>query len=232
MYQILASFYDALVKDDEATLAWVNFIEKHAAFHDVIEYACGSGEITLALARKGYDVKASDLSSEMVEMAKQKAGAELIEFSVRDMTIPVDDQADLVLCLCDSMNYLMESENFKQVILNAYHNLKENGTFIFDVHSLDRLSEFEDEFYEEGVIDGCGYEWSIQTQHDCIFQNFVFFDEGAHPTYEQHFQRVYDPQIIKEWCEEVGFEVEIYTDFVHEGICAGEKYFYVCRRIE
>ena len=27
-----------------------------------------------------------------------------------------------------------------------------------------------------------------------------------------------------------GNSVEMYTDFRHEGICEGEKYFYVCRR--
>ena len=78
MYQVLARFYDALVKDDKATQDWVDFIEAHASFQRVLEYACGSGEITLALARKGYDVKASDLSSDMIEMAKRKEDAYVI----------------------------------------------------------------------------------------------------------------------------------------------------------
>lgn len=230
MYQELAKFYDALVADDEATQDWVNFIESHASFNTVLEFACGSGEITLALAKKGYKVKASDLSSDMVEQAKNKENAHLVEFSVHNMIEPLNEQVDLVLCLCDSMNYVIEEKDFIQVIQNAYNNLNDKGTFIFDVHSLDRLEEFENEFYEEGVIDNCGYEWSIETQHDHIYQNFVFFDEGAHPTFEQHIQRVYDPYKIKEWCENIGFRVEMYTDFRHEGICAGEKYFYVCRR--
>ena len=47
MYQILAKYYDALVKDEEATKAWADFVESHATFNTVLEYACGSGEITL-----------------------------------------------------------------------------------------------------------------------------------------------------------------------------------------
>ena len=230
MYQILARFYDSLVKDDKATAHWVEFIERHAQFQSVIEYACGSGEITLSLAKKGYQVWASDLSKEMVAQAKKKDFDHLIHFSVCDMREKIDQKADCVCCLCDSMNYLIEDEDFKKVINNAKDNLHSFGTFIFDVHSLDRLQEFQEEFYEEGVIDGCGYEWSIESQQDIIFQNFVFFDETAHPTYEQHIQRVYDPDKIKEWCEEAGFDVEIYTDFDQKGICEGEKYFYVCRR--
>lgn len=230
MYQILAQFYDALVKDDEATQHWVDFIERHACFKSVVEYACGSGEITLALAKKGYRVEAGDLSEEMIEEAKKKDDQHLVTFYVHDMVNPLQVKADCVLCLCDSMNYLIDSEDFKQVLKNAYENLNEQGTFIFDVHSLDRLSEFEDEFYEEGMIDETGYEWSIQTQEDYLVQNFVFFDKQAHPTREQHIQRVYEPEQIEAWCKEIGFEVEVYTDFVHKGICEGEKYFYICRR--
>ncbi|WP_071441678.1 class I SAM-dependent DNA methyltransferase [Traorella massiliensis] len=230
MYQVLARFYDALVKDDKATQDWVDFIEAHASFQRVLEYACGSGEITLALARKGYDVKASDLSSDMIEMAKRKEDAHLVDFKVHDMVEPLNEKVDCVLCLCDSMNYLIEEDDFKQVLHNAYMNLNEQGTFIFDVHSLDRLKEFEDEFYEEGVIDGCGYEWSIETHGDCIYQNFVFFDQEAHPSYEQHIQRVYDPSLIREWCQKMGFKVSLYTDFKKQGIHEGEKYFFVCER--
>ena len=29
MYQVLAKYYDALVKDDEATAAWVDLIKAH-----------------------------------------------------------------------------------------------------------------------------------------------------------------------------------------------------------
>lgn len=232
MYQALAKFYDPLVKDEQATRDWVDFIERHASFQSVIEYACGSGEITLALAKKGYHVEASDLSCDMVEVAKAKHGAEKVVFSVHDMREPLDGCADCVLCLCDSLNYVIEEEEIKQVLVNAYQNLNEKGTFIFDVHSLDRLCEFQEEFFEEGLIDQTGYEWSIETQQDLIFQNFVFFDVSAHPTYEQHIQRVYDPLVLKQWCEEVGFQVSIYTDFIKEGIAEGEKYFYVCKKGE
>lgn len=231
MYNILASFYDPLVKDDQATLEWVNFIEKHAnRFHSVLEYACGSGEITLALARKGYQVKASDLSADMVKQAQNKKKADLVDFFVWDMRNAYSYKADLVLCLCDSMNYLQDDEQFRQVIKNAYDNLNEDGTYIFDVHSLDRLEEFEEEFYEEGMIDGKGYEWSIESHQDQIFQNFVFFDEEGHPSYEQHVQKVFHPDDIMKWLDEAGFEAEVYTDFHTTGIASGEKYFFVCRR--
>lgn len=230
-YAALASFYDSLVADKQATLDWVHFIEKHASFSTIIEYACGSGEITLELAKR-YSIQASDLSSEMVAMAQLKQGADKVEFSVHDMREYRPAKADLVLCLCDSLNYILVEQEVVKVLQNAYNNLNEHGTFIFDVHSIDRLSEFEDEFYEEGIIQGCGYEWSILTQDIYLHQNFVFFDEQAHPSYEQHIQRVYSSDWLISQCQAIGFEVEVYTDFNKLGISDGEKYFFVCRKGE
>lgn len=230
MYQKLAQFYDLLVKDEQATLDWVNFIERHAQFKTVIEYACGSGEITCELAKRGYQVFASDLSLDMILQAKQKPYANQVAFSVHDMCQRLKGSADCVLCLCDSLNYVLEEASLKQVLQNAYDNLNEQGTFIFDVHSLDRLEEFKEEFYEEGWLNEMAYEWSIQAVDDLIYQNFVFFTGNGRPEYEQHIQRVYDPLKIKQWCEEIGFQVSLYTDFVKEGLQPGEKYFYVARK--
>ena len=53
MYEKLAEFYDALVKDEEATKAWVDLIESYLPKGKIMELACGSGEITIALAKDG-----------------------------------------------------------------------------------------------------------------------------------------------------------------------------------
>lgn len=231
IYQLLADYYDDLVKDDQATLAWVDLITKYAKIQDVCEFACGSGEITLALAKRGANVVASDLSLAMVSKAKEKDVDHLVEWKVSDMLAYQDERLfDCVLCLCDSLNYLTEEEQIQTFIKQSYNRLKEEGTLIFDVHSLDRLSEFQDEFYEEGYLEGTSYEWSILSDGDSIYQTFVFFDEAANAHYEQHIQRVYDPMQLKQWCEAAGFRVEIVTDFIHPGICEGEKYFYICHK--
>lgn len=233
IYEKLASHYDSLVKDDEATKAWVDLIEQNAKFKTVCECACGSGEITLALARKGYQIDASDLSASMIEMAKQKKDAELVNWSVADMTkMDTEKKVDLVLCLCDSLNYLLADEQIETMIKKSYERLNAGGTFIFDVHSLDRLDEFKEEFLEEGSLDGVNYEWCIQSDDSLVYQTFVFYDEAANASYEQHIQRVYDPMWLKKVCEEAGFSVEIKTDFIHDGICEGEKYFYICHKEE
>lgn len=231
MYKVLAGFYDALVKDDDATKLWVDFIKKYLHKKEVLELACGSGEITIALAYEGYEITATDLSKDMIKTAEMKAGSDKVKWNVMDMrNITFDKQFDGILCLCDSFNYLLNDEDVKNTITQVYKCLKEDGVFIMDMHSLDRIEEFKNEFFEDGMINGCGYQWTINTYEDKIYQNFAFYDHDGNATLEQHIQRVYDPTFIQNQLQLAGFEVKIYTDFVLEGIQHGEKYFYVCKK--
>ena len=59
MYELLAHVYDALVKDDEATACWVELVKAHIRGTELLELACGSGEITIALAHKLKQIYAS-----------------------------------------------------------------------------------------------------------------------------------------------------------------------------
>ena len=58
-------------QDDEATACWVELVKAHIRGTELLELACGSGEITIALAQEGYHVDASDLSAAMIEEAKK-----------------------------------------------------------------------------------------------------------------------------------------------------------------
>ena len=233
MYETLARFYDALVKDDDATKDWVTLIENAITGKDILELACGSGEITIQLAKDGYHVLGSDLSSDMIEEAKKKEHIELVDWKVMDMSdFHLDQKFDAILCLCDSFNYLLHKSQVTQMIRLVKEHLRVGGTFIMDMHSLDRLDEFMEEYNEAGRIENHEYQWTIQTSDESIYQNFAFYDEEGRVTLEQHIQRVYDPLWVKEVLECEGFQVSIKTDFVYDGIVEGEKIFYICKREE
>lgn len=231
MYQALARYYDALVKDDEATQAWVSLIKAHMPLGSIMELACGSGEITIRLAEEGYQVSASDLSEDMIREAKKKAGSDQVNWSVMDMSSFKDSHRyDGILCLCDSFNYLLNDAQVDEMLKQVYAHLKHHGVFIMDMHSLDRLDEFEDEYNEAGRIMDHEYQWTIYAVEDRIYQNFAFYDGEGRVTLEQHIQRVYDPKDIAQRLEELGFQVEIVTDFDQPGITEGEKQFFICRK--
>lgn len=231
MYEVLAKFYDALVKDDQATMDWVTFICKHIEKGSILELACGSGEITIALANLGYQICASDRSIEMLAEAKRKEGSDTITWRCMDMCCIEDHHCyDGILCLCDSFNYILQIDQVTHFFQSMYNHLHAGGKFIMDMHSMERLVEFQEEYNETGTIQNQPYQWTIYSEGDRIYQTFAFYDEQGNSKLEQHVQRVYDPMLIKEILTQVGFSVTVYTDFVHEGIVAGEKQFFVCRR--
>ena len=110
-YKYLSEVYDALMTDVD-TAAWAAYIttmlKKHGA-RRVLDAGCGTGHITQALAQRGYDMIASDISEEMISVAQQEARrcGISITFLVQDMRcIEVGNPVDAVISTCDGVNYL------------------------------------------------------------------------------------------------------------------------------
>lgn len=226
IYESLANYYDALVKDDEATLKWCNFVEKNAKGKKVLELACGSGEISNELLKRGYDILATDISESMLSKLKQKYP--YIKTKQLDMNdFKLDDKFDTIICFCDSINYLSD---YRLMFRNVYDSLVTGGIFMFDMHSEDRLEEFKEMFIEEGYILNVPYQWTIISNENMIHQHFAFYQEDG-IIQEQHVQYVFKPQEVIEELKKLNFKIKIYTDFDQEGIKTGEKIFFVGEKL-
>lgn len=231
IYDTLSTYYDALVKDEEATLSWVKWIESFQKPCEMLELACGSAEITNVLSCHGFTMTALDMSQGMIQQAKNKDKEKKIQFLCQDMRdLSSLSQFESIACLCDSFNYILEKEEVISFFKEIYDHLKPNGVFFFDTHSLDRLIEFSEEFNETGHIEDVDYQWSITSEDDFIYQDFAFYKENGEVIQEHHMQRVYDPEWLKEVLDPYFHIESIKTDFDQEGIQPGEKYFFVCRR--
>lgn len=79
-YEQFALLYDELMNDVPYD-KWVEFTEESLQQADmkeakILDVACGTGNVTLPLVQKGYDVVGVDLSEEMLAVAQQKLGGE------------------------------------------------------------------------------------------------------------------------------------------------------------
>lgn len=234
IYKTLADSYDQLVKDEDATRQWADFTCRYLKHGKLLELACGSGEITLALAERGFEITAGDLSEEMLKAAKQKASAALIQFLPLDMRcFDLAEQFDGVICYCDSVNYLQDETELAAFFACVKKHLKPGGWFLFDMHSTDRLKEFEEEYIEEGELDNqVQYQWTIQSDEDWIHHHFTFWQKDGSVKQEMHRQRVFDAARIEQMLKEEGFDLEFWTDFERKGITAGEKIFVAAKKIK
>jgi SAM-dependent methyltransferase len=228
-YAGLADYYDQLVKDDEATLAWVDYTRKRVKGKHVLELACGSGEITLALADQGFAMSALDLSPEMVERASAKDTEKKVDFSVGNM-LDLDRYADFdaILCYCDSINYL-ERKDLERFFKQVHGHLNDGGVFLFDMHTPERLAEFLEPYIEEDWIGDTAYQWAIESDDPKIIHHFRFYGKDGNIVSETHVQTVFDLKEVVDLLKKQGFSVELTTDFEGPSDQAAEKYF-VCAR--
>ncbi len=227
IYETLAPFYDALFYDKEATKQWTDFTLKHCGGKDILELASGGGDVAAQLMEKGIEILASDISKEMKNIAKKKYPH--LSFEVMDMkNIMTEKKWDTVIFYCDSVNYLRNCEELIQFLQGIKAVLKSNGVLLFDIHSADRLDEFEEVYIEEGVVLDTPYQWTIHKEEHNLYHHFAFYKEDG-ITEENHIQYIFSIEEIISCLKEVGFSWEIKTDFIHDGIHAGEKYFLICK---
>ena len=213
-YEYLAKYYDYLLGDEEAFDFWLEYINAKD-YHTVLELASGSGVLAGILNKQGKDVTDSDISKEMKEVATNNFDGEYLILNMIDFDL--HKKYDLILCVCDSINYLYEEE-LEQMFKSVYKHLNDGGRFIFDMHNPKRLKEFDEEYIEEGQIDeNVYYQWTINsdTFDRTVNEHFTFYTpEGM--IQEQHTQNVFEPSVVKEKLESVGLESEVVMDFIED----------------
>lgn len=221
-YEILAQYYDELLQDKESLNLWLKYIEEEP-FNSVLELASGSGVMAGILKSKGYDIVASDLSQSMMEVSKNNYSGDYRIINMIDYRL--ERKFDLILCICDSINYL-EPNELDSFFKCAYEHLNNNGRLIFDMHSLKRLEEFKEQYVEEGYVLNTPYQWTIMSDplDNLINEHFTFYTKDA-MIQEHHTQNVFNPELIKNKMNKL-FDIRIIDDFVED-----EKLLFIGRKI-
>lgn len=213
-YEYLAKYYDYLLGDEDAFSLWLKYIEEEP-FKNCLELAAGSGVLAGLMSKKGYQVIASDISSEMKEVARKNFSGEYLILNMIDFDL--DKKFDLIICVCDSLNYLYEEE-LSKMFNTVYKHLNDGGRFIFDMHNPKRVEEFLEEYIEEGQIDEeTFYQWTINSDEDerTINEHFTFYKPDG-MIQEHHTQNVFEISLVEEKLKENHFTVRCIEDFVED----------------
>ncbi len=138
-YDALAPAYDAFTASYRHDL-WLAEIERLAIAHGLegrrqFDVACGTGKSFLPLLERGYAVTACDLSPEMARRAAGKAPTARV--LVADMRrLPTLGAFDLVTCLNDALNYLLDPNHVASVFAGIARHLAPRGVAVWDVNTL------------------------------------------------------------------------------------------------
>ena len=156
-YEALAEGYDVLTAGYPYE-AWLDRIEAIARHHGargrrMFDVACGTGRSFAPLLERGWDVVACDLSPAMAARAHERAAGRA-EIFVADMrALERFGAFDLVTCLDDALNYLLEEDDLRAALAGLARNLAPGGVAVWDVST---LRMYRTLFASEATTEGDG----------------------------------------------------------------------------
>ena len=140
-YSNFAACYDQLM-DNIPYDEWFTYLQellKEYKIEDgiVAELGCGTGNITELMAQSGYDMIGIDNSDAMLDIANEKKAENDSNslYLLQDMReFELYGTVRAVISLCDSVNYVTDSEELLNVFKLVNNYLDPKGIFIFDFH--------------------------------------------------------------------------------------------------
>jgi ubiquinone/menaquinone biosynthesis C-methylase UbiE len=138
-YDKFSAFYDAFMGDRTNTALRLHKLiaQNKPNAKTVLELACGTGAVLTHLAKE-YEVSGLDLSSRMLSIARKKLPE--ARFFHSDMTtFNIGKKFDVILCVFDSINHVLEFSDWKRVFGRVEAHLVKDGLFIFDINTEHKL---------------------------------------------------------------------------------------------
>lgn len=211
-YSILAKYYDTLMGDFDYD-GYFAFIRDKVAGEGV-DLACGSGEMTIRLAKAGSKMMGIDLSGDMLNVATQKAKKSALDvkwINLDMQQLELNHPVDFITCVCDGVNYIPQKD-IQKFFDRVYDNLKVGGKFVFDISSDYKLQEIlgDNLFCED--YDDVTYIWSNSLGDGYVDMDIDFFEKIEGDVYrrieESHRQYIHSVDFIKNCLKK--WYVEIY----------------------
>ena len=229
-YGEFAAVYDRLM-DDFDYPAWAEYYiglltRCGIKPRKICDCACGTGSMTIQFAKKGLTVTGVDLSRDMLEIAAVKArrAAQKIMFTAQNMTeLTLPRPVDAIVCACDGVNYLTDTDSLKKFFTAAFNGIKSGGCLAFDISSRYKLEKVIGNGFFGEERDDVAYIWSNkldEAQHtvDMDLTFFVKQENGLYRRFEErHHQRAHSPEEIISALTECGFtEINTYGNMIYD----------------
>ena len=244
-YGEFAKIYDELINEDINYDEMVDCIlricnENNIEFNDYLDIACGTGNVTVRIAKHFKNIYGVDLSEDMLREAFDKLKSERIKGKIicQDMTeLSLNRKFDLITSVLDSTNYVTDIEGLKNYFKGVYEHLKDDGLFIFDVNSYYKLSEILGNniytYSEEDVF----YCWENVFEDDLLSMFLTFFvkkGELYERFEEEHLERAYKESQLESILEELDFKlINKFDGYSNDNVQANsERIVYVVKKIQ
>lgn len=220
-YGVFSEFYDALtanVSYDTVSQVLSSLLTRYGKSRGLLlDLACGTGSVSVRLAKKGYEVIGVDLSPEMLSEAQNKAysAGQNILFLCQDMTaLDLYGTVDAAVCTLDGLCHLSNEESFFAALRKVSLFMNPGGVFLFDVNSV---------YKHRAVLGNNTFVYDTDDVY-CVWQNTLlpdgvtvqmdldFFepvsDKGDYVRQSERFtERAYPKETLEAMLKKAGFTV-------------------------
>lgn len=243
-YTGFASVYDMFMDNIpyEEWCAYLTGLLREYGVDDglVLDLGCGTGTLTRLLAEKSYDMIGVDLSDEMLEIAMEKEAEDPkgILYLMQDMrAFELYGTVRAIVSICDSMNYMLEYEDFVEVLRLANNYLDPGGVFIFDLNTIYKYKETMGETTiaenrEEGSFIWENFYDEEEQINEYDLTLYIREEDDRYRRFEEtHYQKAYDLDTVKQAIADAGMEfVTAYDAFTREAPKPDSERIYVIAR--
>lgn len=210
----------------------------------VLELGCGTGNMTEALKRRGYDMIGVDNSEEMLSVAIEK-NTDNEDENLKPALYLCQDMREFelygtvraIVSICDCINYILEPEDLLQVFRLVNNYLDPEGVFIFDLNT---RYKYENILGEQTIAetreDHC-FIWDNYYDEDSRLNEYVLnlFIQGGDGRYDRHeeihYQKAYDLEEIRMLIERSGLQWEgAYDAFTMNPVRKDSERIYIIAR--
>lgn len=172
----------------------------------ILDIACGTGVLAIALAKRGHHVHGVDVSPKMIAVAESKSAAMAnISFEVQDMKrLRAIGSYDLVTCTFDALNYVLREDALKGLFDRVASALGRSGLFVFDSNTTHHFVSREDGSLSQ-TLRGLSFvqRWRYDPARAAATTTFRFADGAT----EIHRQRPYDLPELRRLLAAAGLRV-------------------------
>ena len=238
-YETFAADYDWLFDDDVLTdggainhPAAARLLQRTGPGRTVLDASCGTGINAAALARRGFDVWATDGSEAMVEQAAARFRREQLAIPVRHSlwadlpaTLPATlaERFDVVLCVGNSLVHAAGQDAMVEALTGLRRMARPGGHVAIDSRNWEKLhAERRIVRVAPRVLTRDGrrclsfYAWEIPERlHDEHVAHIVFIFEDAEQAETHEYPVSFRPFTVAELRErlELAGLMEVDTDF-------------------
>lgn len=229
-YELFSNVYDTLTENVNYA-ARADYIADLLAEHGItggilLDLACGTGTLSIEMAKKGFEVIGVDASADMLSAAMNNAyeSDENVMFLCQTMQqLDLYGTINAAICTLDSINHLTDPADVQLAFDKVSLFTEQDGIFIFDINTVYKHREIlaDNTFVYDLDEVYCVWQNTLDADTDTVqidLDIFEMLEDGAYTRTQESFcERAYPLDEIKAMLTKAGFEtLKVYDELTKD----------------